>query len=749
MSASVVGVIAAFTTQQAIYAVVPLSVSAVLSLIARQQRSRQLDKIIQNEAKKAQDLASLAHQAEQRLSEVEQQGLNYQEEIEKLTQAVAQQNSAEAETFTQLVETLRADISRQTQKLAVVEGELNRISIALQTIQTGLGEQGQASLAAKDESDQVRLEVANLTAALAQSRAQIDTALANIRDDFNTLSSQTVAATDRQTDQIRKAQQRANDEKATVAERISQLELRLETSSELSELSIVIESLRTRIEAIALQLSNQTDDGLDSTETKTANTDVEPDFSHVVPQLPTDDNFDLDINLGIDFGTGYTKVCLRDLALEQAEVVTFTGLTDSALDLDETLMPTRLAILEDGTLLTGLTVTEWRACNRPIQQNIDYIKMRLAAIDLNKENSDEAQAEWRLEKIAELDDDETVKSLCAYYLSQVIARSQQWAIQNRPEIFANRTVRWSVNLGVPVEYCDSKALKTFEQVLAIAWLIKSSDIDTSALTISSLNRLTKHLEKWAQTEEQINQLDCTTTPEIVAAMWSFINSRQAQEGFYTFFDIGDGTLDGAAFIFNRTDGSRKVDCYIGKVEPLGVSAFVEKTADELQLAPESVRHFLSDPSNSPHSEQLQNSRTRNKIQSMVAEVVMDGNEKHQQIRQFSVEKDIGENLKVFIGGGGGNTEFFPDTIEATHSEFKQGNADIPPYKLRQIPTPQDLVVNGLDEKDFNRFAIAYGLCIPEGENPEIRLPSQFQTIESGAEISEHTPERYEDSRDLM
>ncbi|MBE9064351.1 hypothetical protein [cf. Phormidesmis sp. LEGE 11477] len=698
VSAAVVGAIATLTTQQPAYAVAPLTVSAALSLIDRQQRSQQLDKTIQATSQKIQDFTASTQQLEQRLHTVEPL-LHRQEEVESLVSAITQQNTqirSEAKTMAQAIESLSSDLRNQT-------------------------------------------------------KVQTDTALAGMRSALDDLSSQ-IALTQNLQNAQTEAQQQSDARQIAIATSVSQLENQIE--GRVSGLLADIESFRTDLEAITLQLSEQTTI-LETLAVETTEDQHEPDFSHVIPQLPTSDDFDLDINLGIDFGTGYTKVCLRDLALEQAEVVTFAPPTDSRLDLDQTLMPTRLAILEDGTLLTGLTVAEWRACDRPIRQNIDYIKMRLAAIDLAKEDLEakanlvEAQAEWRLEKIAELDDDETVKSLCAYYLSQVIARSQQWAIQNRPEIFANRSVRWSVNLGVPVEYCDSIALKTFEKVLAIAWLLKSTDIDTSALTIDSLNRLTKHLEQWASTDEQINQLDCTTTPEIVAAMWSFINSRQAQEGFYTFFDIGDGTLDGAAFLFDRTDGSRQVDCYIGKVEPLGVSAFVEKTADELQLTPESIRHSLSNLSDSPLNDQLQNSSTRNKIQRMVAAVVMAGNEKHQKIRQFSVKKDIGENLKVFIGGGGGNTEFFPDTIESTHSDFRQGNADIPPYKLRQIPTPEDLTVNGLDQRDFNRFAIAYGLCIPEGENPEIRLPSQFQTIESGAEISNYTPERYEDSRDLM
>lgn len=467
------------------------------------------------------------------------------------------------------------------------------------------------------------------------------------------------------------------------------------------------------------------------------------EFSDAIPVLPVGDNFDLDINLGIDFGTGYTKICFRDIARECSEVVTFTSPKPSGLTLKETLIPTRLALLEDGTLLTGLTVAEWAACDLPIQKEINYIKMRLAAIDMQPSNSTD---EWRIEQIPELDDDQTVESLCIYYLSEVIKRSQAWIIQNRPELFANQSVRWSANLGVPVEYCDSPALKRFERVLETAWLLVNTSVETAALTIDRLNALVAHLHQWAA-QNKPGALDCTTTPEIAAAVWSFLNSRQAQEGFYTFFDIGDGTLDGAAFIFRQDEGDRQVDFYSGHVKPLGVTAFVEKTAEELSLSSEHVRASLSGTDNEQINQQMQQSKTRHAVQRLVAEVIMDGNEKHLEIRRHSVPRDIGDKLKVFVGGGGGNTDFFPAAIQETHRDFNQESADIPPYEIRHIPAPSDLTINGLDAKDFNRFAIAYGLCIPDGEGPTIQLPSQFNLIDSVTELTTQPINRYEDSRD--
>jgi len=100
----------------------------------------------------------------------------------------------------------------------------------------------------------------------------------------------------------------------------------------------------------------------------------------VPPQLPSAQDFNLEINLGIDFGTGFTKVCFRDLASDRSEVVTFSE-TDE-IDLEQALLSTKVAILEDGTLLTGLTAAEWAQNKQPIQKTIEFIKMRLAHLDL-------------------------------------------------------------------------------------------------------------------------------------------------------------------------------------------------------------------------------------------------------------------------------------------------------------------------------------------------------------------------------
>jgi hypothetical protein len=82
-------------------------------------------------------------------------------------------------------------------------------------------------------------------------------------------------------------------------------------------------------------------------------------------------------------------------------------------------------------------------------------------------------------------------------------------------------------------------------------------------------------------------------------------------------------------------------------------------------------------------------------------------------------------LVVFIGGGGCRSEWYGSSINSTHAEYQQIGADVPPYKILQVPKPKDLVMAGPGDGEFIRFAISYGLSIPFGEGPEIKLPSQF------------------------
>jgi HPt (histidine-containing phosphotransfer) domain-containing protein len=684
VSASVAGAIAAVATRQVIYGVAPLSVAAALNLTSRRHWEHQIEqRLVQTTTQVGQHFDRLSQRnklIEQRLRALPQQPTSDLPEGSDL-QALIE----EIEESSQLIQALTDDIQGLRQSVAqqATRSSLEAVSAELHRLQQSLAALEALNLENRLQAlEQLPPEQQPVVDGWSLPIAQLNTDLSQLRADFT---------------QLRRD--------------VARLE------------AFFRDSPPTPQETVKPPAGDQ----------------PSSDFQWVPPQLPSTQDFTLEINLGIDFGTGFTKVCFRDLGSDRSEIVTFTE-TDEA-DLEQALLCTKVAILNDGTLLTGLTVAEWAESKQPIQKTIEFIKMRLAHLDLPE------VAEWRLDQVPELDDPETVENICAYFLSTVITRTQEWIQQKRADLFINQTTRWSLNTGVPVEYCDSPALARFQRVLSLAWLLANTPSSQQLLTINSLNQLGSHLRQWMQHNHD-EPLDCFTTPEISAAVWSFLSSRQAEEKFYTFFDFGDGTLDGTAFRFWReNEGELKVDFYIGQVRPLGVTAFTQQTASELQTTPEAVRQALLDWQPAIGTDLCSNMhlcQTRRQVQQLIAAVVIGGRNQHRENRGLVANDEIGSQLEIFVGGGGGHNPFFEGAVEATHDDFHR-NAEVPPYRIRRIPVPDNLSMNGLASKEFHRFAVAYGLCIPGWEGPEIRLPSE---VESNAEATLRRP-RYETNHEDM
>jgi hypothetical protein len=755
VSASVAGAIAAVMTRQVIYGVAPLSVAAALNLASRRQWEHQIEqRLTETTTQVGQHFDRLNQRnklIEHRLNELPQQPISDLPQSTDL-QTLREEGSRLIQALTDDIHGLRQSVAQQATRssLEVVSTELRQLQQSLAALEAlNLENRLQALEQLPPEQQPVVDSWSLLIQALTDDIQGLRQSVAQQA----TRSSLEVVSTElRQLQQSLAALEAFNLENRLQA--LEQLPLEqqhvvdswslpiAQLNTDLSQLKADFTQLRQdidRLEALLRAYPSKTQETVEAP----AGAQPSSDFYWVPPQLPSTQDFTLDINLGIDFGTGFTKVCFRDLSSDRAEIVTFSE-PDEA-DLEQALLCTKVAILNDGTLLTGLTAAEWAENNQPIQKTIEFIKMRLAHLDLPEE------AEWRLDQVAELDDPEIVENICAYFLSTVITRAQDWIQQNRSDLFKNQKPRWSINIGVPVEYCDSSALVRFQQVLSLAWLLANTPSSKHPLTINSLKQLGTCLRQWRQHNED-QPLDCFTTPEISAAVWSFLSSRQAVEKFYTFFDFGDGTLDGTAFRFWREDeGELKVDFFTGKVRPLGVTAFTQQTALELHTTPEAVRQALldwqSETDNDLHND-VNDSQIRHQIKQLVGAVVIGGKKQHENNRRLVAVDELGDYLDIFISGGGGHNPFFEGTVQATYEDFQHKNAGVPPYRIRRIPVPNNLSMNGLGSKEFHRFAVAYGLCIPGWEGPEIRLPSE---VESNANATLRRPgyeTNHEDMKDV-
>ena len=419
------------------------------------------------------------------------------------------------------------------------------------------------------------------------------------------------------------------------------------------------------------------------------------------------------INLGIDFGTRFTKVCFRDVGPEETEVVTFGGDT-----IETAMIPSVVEIGADGRLSLSTDAGSDAAAQ------VRYLKMRLAGDVVSND-----PPTWYRE---DLRHGNGIEALASWFFAKVILEAKTWILKFRGERLKDRPVQWSANVGVPVEYHDSPVIGTFERALSVGWLWAETKTVPPDLR-SARDRYRQDCLKFRE-----GRSDCHALPEIAAAVQSFVMSREAQPGIYIYFDIGGGTMDGVAFQYSNRHGERRVNFYSGKVRALGVSAIASRLCKENPVLVENS--LVRGGSMATLGSKIK--PMKQEVQRLTANVIWTAKQKDgrdwqrdtvqetywPRNRLLKPEPSSMIPLPVFVGGGGAPSKWYRTSIESTHKDFQHLNAGIPPYRLREVEKPDDLNMNGLSDNCFRRLAIAYGLSVPKGEGPDIGLPSQFEAV---------------------
>ena len=418
----------------------------------------------------------------------------------------------------------------------------------------------------------------------------------------------------------------------------------------------------------------------------------------------------LHFNLGIDFGTSFTKVCYRDVGAEESGVVLADG--DG---IEGALIPSLVGVDANGSISWGRQVDTGNG------STVRYLKMLLADNKISGALPENDRFDLRRKK--------AIKALSAYFLSQIIIEAKGWILGNETERTRGREISWSANVGVPVEHCNSSKFKTFREVLGVAWELVKRDLvsDTVEDAILEYEVIRGGLD--------LERSDCHATAEIAAAVQSFITSREAQPGVYLYFDIGGGTLDGVGFKFSRSQGRPKIDFHSGKVEPLGVEAVSHHSG--ITDSRKVYTGLHDDPIPDWLSGELK--EFRQSIQRLVARVVMDAKPKNRDEwtqghlmrslpkwkRTATIVNSSKSPVPVFVGGGGAGSLWYQQVVLSTHGDHSLKNAGIPPFHLAGVPVPSDFDMRGLVDNEFSRLSISYGLSIAPGEGPEVKLPSEL------------------------
>ncbi|MGI0481346.1 hypothetical protein ACN4EE_11210 [Geminocystis sp. CENA526] len=382
---------------------------------------------------------------------------------------------------------------------------------------------------------------------------------------------------------------------------------------------------------------------------------------------------------------------------------------------------------------------------------------------------DDLKQRYSPEKVRE------IENLCAYFLSQVIctAKKSFEESKNGKERLKNKIPEWSANLGVPVKYADSPVLAYFHRVLHLALFLSNQKTDN--LTYGKLKKIlqeprSNYIQQF-NLEDHLENLDLKTLQNFVltlrdeekntvlSELEAIIRPLDNVDGTYFVFDIGGGTVD-ATSCYLRAKG--EPDFYYTSLKEYGINTlplpenkvFEEEAKNTLQHIEDlsstlciAQRAWTTSKSGDYRSNKYKTSKeaVEEKLKSNIGkekpylEMILCQQKIHQQVGDvvISTKRKIPSitglrNLSFVLVGGGAKSPFYKDTIMTTWKCFKQENATIPQYEVRFFENPRNknkqkgLDMNGIPDNYFDRYLVAFGLCILDSQKGRANFPSGFK-----------------------
>jgi len=425
----------------------------------------------------------------------------------------------------------------------------------------------------------------------------------------------------------------------------------------------------------------------------------------------------LQVHIGIDLGTVFTKACFNCLDKNERAIVSWeTGNSG----FKNYFLPSTIY----------LTKSNYLCLEKPDAEDakkIKYFKMALAGQLIGRPIYPNIRTE-----------NNPYKLYTTFFLAQVFSKIDK---QIRSK-YTNRDIAYSVSLGMPVKYQDSTEIKKkFQDVLQAAWYMYPKIKKEESIKVIDI--------LYSEAMQKPEDKKLTTVPELWAETAGMFNHSLTQKGYYAIFDIGGGTVDGTLVKYSRQDGHSVIEFITAEVEPIGIEVAVHnmvKTRGQDQIA--KIRSLLFYKDNDKDNNNLSELKDLQKsIYKHTATVIVNANKKG-----FKIESEYKEKLPVVFCGGGKTSWWYRNAILSTYKEHKHFNYGIPPYKTHEINEEQG-VFAGIDCPDKHRFLVALGLSIPPGSDPLIQgLPHEYPKVEKTEEknvqldLDDLQREKYGDDR---
>jgi len=421
---------------------------------------------------------------------------------------------------------------------------------------------------------------------------------------------------------------------------------------------------------------------------------------------------------GIDFGTSFTKVVLRDNNTpgSKAVVVPFPQRPDG-------LLPSLVGI--QGDKLMAPTFPEG-------VDYVPYLKM-LAAHIAGGENFGDAPIRTPVALKALLrsrTDLELARDLLALYFAHVIAATEDFIRNDSPWRDFDFSPKSSddfliFQLGVPTGLLadGGKTERLFREAFIAGYELRR-EVDVKMAIARPHSMWSKGVDKALNGDkgdlDKRFEWQCLLYPEVAAAVQTVFRSPNARDGLYITMDVGAGTVDLNAFRrFSGHPGDRRtkriaqLDYYSAIVCPLGVQNLKDPHGAVELRSKEQIRQEL-----------------RQSLRTLYGRAI------RYQPNNRDLRRRTWDDATFFIFGGGARYSGYRNNFIAGLEE-----AGINHPQAHNLPEAND--ISCPRRVEFGRFAVAYGLSFFRPSLNTVSLPHELEPFAKlYPEIANRPPKPY-------
>lgn len=414
------------------------------------------------------------------------------------------------------------------------------------------------------------------------------------------------------------------------------------------------------------------------------------------------------VQIGLDFGTAYSKCVCRDVMIDKAWVHIPSSPKDKELPF---LIPS-IVHLKNSRLFASL-----ESESHYPKHGLYHLKQALEKTALGQMDDPSlipyksALESSDFKQLIAL-----VEASATFFLAWIICDVRKQVNKKLKGFGEHPDDYIAINLAVPVADAQRPEVnKIYYKVLCQAWLLSkelNGKQSIDLMEIDNFRRKTGHLSIES----------CYIYPEVSANVQGFVRSRASREGMYLFSDTGAGTVDQSLFIFQRNDNGEQLAYLHGSVLPIG-SSFIERyAADEITNGVydwqclEQLRREKEKGSVSPYLERARKKLHKDLDRGTTATIAM--------ARKKLFNKGQIRDICVIFGGGG-------------HCNIPYKSGALSPFSgclfspdvmpdIIGIPDPIDLELGIANKRWLPRLSVAYGLSFVKSELARFIYPVDIQ-----------------------